>query len=137
MQIFFKRDKRQWPPLPSPQDQSPTSPESLSSTRLLLFLLQINNNCSTRRQEWTFNPFHFTLVYVKLFEDWELKQKDENLPSPLPASSQYSGNDAVVFFSLEQVMENFRNKKKFEKNIFCAEKNLKKKQTNIISVALY
>lgn len=75
MQIFLKRDKRQWPPLPSPQDQSPTSPESLSSTRLLLFLLQINNNCSTRRQEWTFNPFHFTLVYVKLFEDWELKQK--------------------------------------------------------------
>lgn len=75
MQIFFKRDKRQWPPLPSPQDQSPTSPKSLSSTRLLLFLLQINNNCSTRRQEWTFNLFHFTLVYVKLFEDWELKKK--------------------------------------------------------------
>lgn len=101
MQIFLKRDKRQWPPLPSPQDQSPTSPESLSSTRLLLFLLQINNNCSTRRQEWTFNLFHFTLVYVKLFEDWELKKKEENLPSPRPASSQYSGNDAVVFFSLE------------------------------------
>lgn len=111
MQIFLKRDKRQWPPLPSPQDQSPTSPESLSSTRLLLFLLQINNNCSTRRQEWTFNPFHFTLVYVKLFEDWELKKKEENLPSPLPALSQYSGNDAVVFFSLEQVMEKFRKKK--------------------------
>lgn len=103
MQIFLKRDKRQWPPLPSPQDQSPTSPESLSSTRLLLFLLQINNNCSTRRQEWTFNLFHFTLVYVKLFEDWELKKKEENLPSPLPASSQYSGNDPVVFSSLEQV----------------------------------
>lgn len=111
MQIFLKRDKRQWPPLPSPQDQSPTSPESLSSTRLLLFLLQINNNCSTRRQEWTFNLFHFTLVYVKLFEDWELKKKEENLPSLLPASSQYSGNDAVVFFSLEQVLENFRKKK--------------------------
>lgn len=79
MQIFFKRDKRQWPPLPSPQDQSPTSPESLSSTRLLLFLLQINNNCSTRRQEWTFNLFHFTLVYVKLFEDWELKKKRKKI----------------------------------------------------------
>lgn len=137
MQIFLKRDKRQWPPLPSPQDQSSASPESLSSTRLLLFLLQINNNCSTRRQEWTFNLFHFTLVYVKLFEDWELKKKEENLPSPLPALSQYSGNDAVVFFSLEQVLEKFRNKKKIEKNIFCAEKKIKKNQTNIISVALY
>lgn len=54
------------------------------------------------------------------------KKKEENLPSPLPASSQYSGNDPVVFFSLEQVMEKFRNKKKIEKNIFCAEKKLKK-----------
>lgn len=54
------------------------------------------------------------------------KKKEENLPSPLPASSQYSGNDAVVFFSLEQVLENFRNKKKFEKNIFCAENKIKK-----------
>lgn len=131
MQIFLKRDRRKWPPLPSPQDQSPSSPESLSSTRLLLFLLQINNNCSTRRQEWTFNLFHFTLVYVKLFEDWELKKKEENLPSQLPASSQYSGNDAVVFFSLEQVLEKFRNKKKFEKNIFCAEKKIKKKNKQI------
>lgn len=42
------------------------------------------------------------------------------------ASSQYSGNDPVVFFSLEQVLEKFRNKKKIEKNIFCAEKKLKK-----------
>lgn len=123
MQIFLKRDKRQRPPLPSPQDQSPSSPESLSSTRLLLFLLQINNNCSTRRQEWTFNPFHFTLVYVKLFEDWELKKKEENLPSPLPASSQYSGNDPVVFFSLEQVLEKCRNKKKLRKIFFALKKN--------------
>lgn len=44
-----------------------------------------------------------------------LKKKEENLPSPLPASSQYSGNDAVVFFSLEQVLENFRKKKILEK----------------------
>lgn len=122
MQIFLKRDRRKWPPLPSPQDQSPTSPESLSSTRLLLFLLQINNNCSTRRQEWTFNLFHFTLVYVKLFEDWELKKKEENLPSPRPASSQYSGNDPVVFFSLEQVMEKFR-KKNIRKIFFALKKN--------------
>lgn len=54
------------------------------------------------------------------------KKKEENLPSPLPASSQYSGNDPVVFFSLEQVLEKFRNKKKIEKNIFCAEKKFKK-----------
>lgn len=74
MQILLKRDKRQWPPLPSPQDQSPSFPASLSSTRLLLFLLQIYNNYSTHRQEWTFNLFHFKLVCVKLFEKWELKK---------------------------------------------------------------
>lgn len=53
------------------------------------------------------------------------KKKEENLPSPLPASSQYSGNDAVVFFSLEQVMEKFR-KKNIRKIFFALKKNKKK-----------
>lgn len=65
------------------------------------------------------------------------KKKEENLPSPLPAPSQYSGNDAVVFFSLEQVLEKFRKKKNLRKIFFALKIFLKKKQTNIISVALY
>lgn len=66
-----------------------------------------------------------------------LKKKEENLPSPRPASSQYSGNDAVVFFSLEQVLENFR-KKKIRKIFFALKKKLKKKPNkyNIIEVLI-
>lgn len=126
MQIFFKRDKRQWPPLPSPQDQSPTSPESLSSTRLLLFLLQINNNCSTRRQEWTFNLFHFTLVYVKLFEDWESKKKRKKIYHRHDLPHLNTQVTTLLFSFLQNRYWTIFEKKKYQKNIFCAEKILKK-----------